>query len=61
MKSSIPSEERFKQKSNLLRLNFFLSTIAEFHFHGINFLRFKKITNAFFKKSISLQKHIHMG
>jgi hypothetical protein len=47
MKSSIPSEERFKQKSNLLRLIIFQSTIPEFHFLGINFLCFLKITNAF--------------
>jgi hypothetical protein len=48
---------RFKQKSNLLRLNLFLSTQSEFHFHGIRFLCSLRIPKAFFKNQYSVISH----
>jgi hypothetical protein len=53
MKSSIPSEERFKQKSNLLRLIIFQSTIPEFHFHGIKSLRSLRISKILYNYFLS--------
>jgi hypothetical protein len=53
----ISQSKRFKQKSNLLRLNLFLSTIAEFHFHGIKSLRFLRIPKVFFKNQYSVISH----
>ena len=49
--------KRFIQKSNLLRLNLFLSTIAEFHFHGFKISRFLRIPKAFFKNQSSVISH----
>jgi hypothetical protein len=53
----ISLSKRFIQKSNLLRLNLLLSTIAEFHFHGIGFLRSLKIPKVFFKNQYSVIGH----
>jgi len=50
----ISLSKRFNKKSNLLRLNLFLSTIAEFHFHGVKFLRSLKIPKVFFKNQYSV-------
>jgi len=55
--SFISLSKRFKQKSNLLRLNLFLSTIAEFYFHGNNFLRYLKIPKAFFTNQYAVISH----
>ena len=55
--SFISLAKRFNKKSNLLRLNLFLSTIAEFHFHGIKFLRSLRIPKAFFKNQYSVISH----
>jgi len=38
-------------------LNLFLSTIAEFHFHGNNFLRYLKIPKAFFTNQYAVISH----
>ena len=45
--TNINIKKRFIQKSNLLRLNLFLSTQSEFHFHGIKSLRFLRIPKVF--------------
>ena len=45
--SFISLSKRFKQKSKLLRIIFFLITASEFHFHGIEFLRSLKIPKFF--------------
>ena len=45
--SFISLSKRFKTKSNLLRIIFFLITASEFHFHGIKSLRFLKIPKVF--------------
>jgi hypothetical protein len=55
--SFISLSKRFKQKSNLLRLIFFLSTQSEFHFHGVKFLRSLKIPKVFFKNQYSVISH----
>ena len=55
--SFISLSKRFKQKSNLLRIIFFLSTQSEFHFHGIKFLRFLNIPKAFFTNQYSFISH----
>jgi hypothetical protein len=49
--------KRFIQKSNLLRLNFFLNTQSEFHFHGIKFLRSLGNQNAFLINQYSVISH----
>ena len=49
--------KRFIQKSNLLRLNLFLSTQFEFHFHGIKFLRSLGNQNAFLINQYSVISH----
>lgn len=56
--SFISLSKRFKQKSNLLRLNLFLSTISEFHFHGIKCTRFLKIPKAFFTNQYAVIDHL---
>jgi len=38
-------------------LNLFLSTIAEFHFHGLKFSRFLKIPKAFFTNQYAVISH----
>ncbi len=53
----ISLSKRFNKKSNLLRLNLFLSTQSEFHFHGSNFLRYLKIPKAFFTNQYSVISH----
>ena len=53
----ISLSKRFNKKSNLLRLNLFLSTISEFHFHGLKFLRFLKIPKSFFTNQYSVISH----
>jgi len=55
--SFISLSKRFNKKSNLLRLNLFLSTIAEFHFHGLKFSRFLKILKAFFTNQYAIISH----
>ena len=55
--SFISRSKRFNTKSNLLRLNLFLSTIAEFHFHGIKSLRFLRIPIAFFTNQYAVISH----
>ena len=45
--SFISLSKRFKTKSNLLRIIFFLITASEFHFHGIKSLRFLRIPKVF--------------
>ena len=55
--SFISLSKRFNKKSNLLRLNLFLSTIVEFHFHGVKFLRSLKIPKVFFKNQYSVISH----
>ena len=49
--------KRFIQKSNLLRLNLFLSTQSKFHFHGIKFLRSLGNQNAFLINQYSVISH----
>lgn len=55
--SFISLSKRFLQKSNLLRLIFFLSTESEFHFHGIKSLRFLRIPLSFFTHLFSVIIH----
>jgi hypothetical protein len=55
--SFISLSKRFNKKSNLLRLNLFLSTQSEFHFHGVKFLRSLKIPKVFFKNQYSVISH----
>ena len=55
--SFISLSKRFNKKSNLLRLNLFLITISEFHFHGNNFLRYLKIPKAFLTNQYSVISH----
>ena len=47
----------FNQKSNLLRLIFFLQTLSEFHFHGNKFLCSLKIPKVFFKNQYAVNFH----
>jgi hypothetical protein len=51
--SFISLSKRFKKKSNLLRLIFFLQISPEFHFLGLKFSRFLRIPKAFFKNYFS--------
>jgi len=53
----ISLSKRFNKKSNLLRLNLFLSTIAEFHFHGIKISRFLIIPKALFTNQYAVISH----
>jgi hypothetical protein len=43
----ISSTKRFKTKSNLLRIIFFLRAVSKFHFHGIKSLRLLKLSKFF--------------
>jgi len=47
----------FNQKSFLLRLIFYLQKLAEFHFHGVRFLRSLRIPKAFFTNQYSVISH----
>ena len=49
--------KRFIQKSNLLRLNLFLSTQSEFHYHGVKFLRSLKIPKVFCTYFLSFSRN----
>ena len=53
----ISLSKRFKEKSNSLRLIFLSQILLEFHFHGLKFLRFLKISKAFFKNQYSVIIH----
>jgi len=53
----ISLSKRLKKKINLLRLIFLLQIPLEFHFHGLKFLRFLKISKAFFKNQYSVISH----
>ena len=55
--SFISLSKRFKQKSNLLRIIFFLITALEFHFHGIKFLRSLKFPKFFCKNFLSFSRN----
>jgi hypothetical protein len=46
-----------KQKSNLLRIIFFLITASEFHFHGIKSLRFLRIRKFFCTYFLSFSRN----
>ena len=56
----ISLSKRFKKKSNLLRLIFFLQISPEFHFLGLKFSRFLRIPKAFFKNHFSY-RIIYLG
>ena len=49
--------KRFIQKSNLLRLNLFLSTQSEFHFHGVKSLRSLRFHEVFCKNFLSFSRN----
>jgi hypothetical protein len=53
----ISLSKRLKKKSNSLRLIFLSQIPLEFHFHGLKFLRFLKISKAFFKNQYSVISH----
>ena len=55
--SFISLSKRFKQKSKLLRIIFFLITASEFHFHGIEFLRSLKIPKFFCTYFLSFSRN----
>ena len=55
--SFISLSKCFKKKSNLLRLNLFLSTQSEFHFYGIEFLRLLKISKFFCTYFLSFSRN----
>jgi hypothetical protein len=59
--SFISLSKRFKQKSNLLRLIFFLSTQSEFHFHGIKISRLLKIPKVFCTYVLSFSRNFWDG
>ncbi len=49
--------KRFIEKSNLLRLNFFLNTQSEFHFYGIKILLVLKIPKFFCTYFLSFSRN----
>lgn len=55
--SFISLSKRFNTKSNLFRLNLFLSTQSEFHYHGIKFLRVLKISKFFCTYFLSFSRN----
>jgi hypothetical protein len=59
--SFISLSKRFKQKSNLLRLNLFISTQSEFHFHGIKISRLLKIPKVFCTYVLSFSRNFWDG
>ncbi len=55
--SFISLSKRFKQKSKLLRIIFFLITASEFHFHGIESLRFLRMPKVFCTYFLSFSRN----
>ena len=55
--SFISLSKCFKKKSNLLRLNLFLSTQSEFHFHGVKSLRSLRFHEVFCKNFLSFSRN----
>ena len=55
--SFISLSKRFKQKSKLLRIIFFLITASEFHFYGIKSFRLLKIPKFFCTYFISFSRN----
>ena len=55
--TNINLKKRFIQKSNLLRLNLFLSTQSKFHFLGIKSLRVLKIAKFFCTYFLSFSRN----
>ena len=55
--SFISLSKCFKKKSNLLRLNLFLSTQSEFHFHVVKSLRSLRFHEVFCKNFLSFSRN----